>query len=217
MKNIWNGYYMRYDGKLVCVVGTLERVDTGEQLVLCKYNAPKQQHFYAIGKESFLSRIEIGGKEVPCYRRLSVSRALSEEEAQRMFEKSGAFPPAQAVKEKRSSLHTPSATYAAYAKDLCESYLRDLRLSRAEGADEEARAAAENVRFLDGCMQGPLREYGGYFRERFVEGKSVRKYADAHGINRGSVDYLQKKFFAALAKCLAERDAAEGVYRLVEL
>lgn len=42
----------------------------------------------------------------------------------------------------------------------------------------------------------------GYFREKFVEGYSIRKYAAAHGLNRGSVDYIQKKFFTALAEKL---------------
>lgn len=55
-------------------------------------------------------------------------------------------------------------------------------------------------------MAGELNGYKDYFRERFIEGKSIRKYAAEHGINRGSVDYIQKKFFAALAQYLKERD-----------
>ena len=35
-------------------------------------------------------------------------------------------------------------------------------------------------------------------------------FADAHQMNRGSVDHQQKKFFSALAKLLKERDEAEG-------
>ena len=42
----------------------------------------------------------------------------------------------------------------------------------------------------------------------------ISKYADAHQLNRGSVDYLQKKFFTALAQLLSERDEAEGRCRL---
>lgn len=56
--------------------------------------------------------------------------------------------------------------------------------------------------------------YRGYFQERFVEGLSMRKYAEAHHINRGSMDYLQKKFLFALARLLKERDEVERIYRL---
>ena len=63
-------------------------------------------------------------------------------------------------------------------------------------------------------MKTVLSEYRDYFRERFVEGLSIRKYAEAHGLNRGSVDYLQKKFFSALAGLLKEREEAEGKCRL---
>ena len=52
------------------------------------------------------------------------------------------------------------------------------------------------------------------FEERFVKGMSIRKYAQAHGLNRGSVDHLQRKFFAALAQALRERDEADGRSRL---
>ena len=38
--------------------------------------------------------------------------------------------------------------------------------------------------------------------------------AEAHQLNRGSVDYQQKKFFSALARLLKERDEAEGTCRL---
>ena len=47
-----------------------------------------------------------------------------------------------------------------------------------------------------------------------MEGLSIRKYAEAHQLNRGSVDYQQKKFFSALARLLKERDEAEGKCRL---
>ena len=72
----------------------------------------------------------------------------------------------------------------------------------------------EDLQFLDNAMKTVLSEYRDYFRERFVEGLSIRKYAEAHQLNRGSVDYLQKKFFSALAQLLKERDEAEGRCRL---
>ena len=72
MKNVWKGDYLRYDGLLVHVVDTLENIDTGELFVLCRYNAPKQQHHYLISKNSFLETTEINGRKVPKYRRFSV-------------------------------------------------------------------------------------------------------------------------------------------------
>ena len=206
MKNIWKGCYLRYDGQLVYVVDLIDNIDTGEQLVVCRYNAPKTQHYYVIGKKSFLETVEVSDKRIPKYRRFSPSRALSEEDAERAYQRCGEYPPEQTVKRKKASYHNPGSTYLSYAKDLCESYLHDVRVCR-EGAagqngGEEYERARENVQFLEQCLAGELNGYSEYFRERFVEGKSIRKYATEHGINRGTVDYKQKKFFTALAEKL---------------
>lgn len=45
-------------------------------------------------------------------------------------------------------------------------------------------------------------------------GPAIRKYAEAHQLSRGGMDYLQKKFFSALAQLLKERDEGEGRRRL---
>lgn len=45
---------------------------------------------------------------------------------------------------------------------------------------------------LDNALNTVLSTYQGYFRERFVEGLSICKYADAHQLDRGSVDYLKR-------------------------
>lgn len=63
-------------------------------------------------------------------------------------------------------------------------------------------------------MKTVLATYQNYFRERFVNGLSIRRYAEAHQLNRGSVDYLQKKLLTALARLLKERDEADGICRL---
>ena len=72
----------------------------------------------------------------------------------------------------------------------------------------------EELCFLDNALKTVLADYRDYFRKRFVDGLSIRKYAEAHRLNRGSVDYLQKKFLSALARLLKERDEAEGKCRL---
>ena len=72
----------------------------------------------------------------------------------------------------------------------------------------------ENLQFLGNALKTVLASYQDYFRERFVDGLSIRKYADVHQLNRGSVDYLQKKLLTALAQLLKERDEADGICRL---
>ena len=64
-------------------------------------------------------------------------------------------------------------------------------------------------RLLDNVLQTVLIKYKDYFGERFVGGLSIRKYADAHQLNLGSVGYLYKKFFSAFARPLKELDKAE--------
>ena len=109
-----------------------------------------------------------------------------------------------------------------YAKDLCKNYNFDR--SKYRLCVKEKRFAAttrsdfaklkEDLQFLDNALKTVLAEYKDYFQERFVDGLSIRKYAVAHQLNRGSVDHLQKKFFSALARLLKERDEAEGKCRL---
>ena len=72
----------------------------------------------------------------------------------------------------------------------------------------------EDLAFLNDCLKTVLKSYSAYFRERYIEGKSVRKYAEAHEMNRGSVDHLNRKFIAELAAALKARDDADGVCRL---
>ena len=57
-------------------------------------------------------------------------------------------------------------------------------------------------------------EYHQFMKERYLEGKSIRKYADEHGINRGSVVYLTQKMISAFADELRKRDESDGIRRL---
>ena len=95
-----------------------------------------------------------------------------------------------------------SRSYLAYAKDLCENYNFDR--SKYRLCVKEKRFAAitrsdfvklkEDLQFLDNALKTVLSEYQDYFQERFVEGLSIRKYAEVHQLNRGSVDYRQRSF-----------------------
>ena len=114
-------------------------------------------------------------------------------------------------------------TYTDYAKDLCTNYKIDLRRynlcvtqKRYIGVDgkQDFDILKEDLKFLNDCLKTVLKSYGTYFRERYVEGQSVRKYAEAHNMNRGSVDHLNRKFIAELAAALKARDDADGVCRL---
>lgn len=114
-------------------------------------------------------------------------------------------------------------TYYEYAKALCEGYrlgLRKYQLCVSEKkyigiSKKDFLALEQDLRFLNTCVKTALKDYAGYFDERFSQGLSIRKYAQAHSLNRGSVDHLQRKFFTALATVLKERDEAEGTSRLL--
>ena len=84
---------------------------------------------------------------------------------------------------------------------------------RRQGGLAASPAAADDTG-LDNALKTVLAEYRDDFQMRFVAGLSIRKYAAAHQINRGSADHLQKKFSAALARFLKERDEAEEKCRL---
>lgn len=80
---------------------------------------------------------------------------------------------------------------------------------------EDFTALSEDLKFLKECLNTVLKDYGEYFRERFIEKKSIRKYAETHNLNRGSVDHIQRKFFKALAECLENRDKADKKKRII--
>ena len=207
MENIWKGEYLRYDGRLVHVVGMIENMDTGDKYILCRINARKKQNYYIVTREAFREKVLVGDKTVPKYRRFSISKALSESEAEFAFEHNGEYPAETAVKIRRGTPRRGGDAYIVQAKEMCEKYLRDSRLLHDASEDSEDYVRAKkNVMFLRQCLENELKDYAGYFRERFVEGKSIRKYAEAHGIKRGAVDYTQTKFFTALAQCLKERE-----------
>ncbi len=101
-----------------------------------------------------------------------------------------------------------SATdYVSYAKDRCENFKMDrrkynlcIKQNRYIGVRSEKDFAMlkEDVKFLDDCLKTVLREHEPLFRARYIEGKSIRKYAEELGVNRGSVDYRSRKLLTDL-------------------
>ena len=226
-RKIRAGYYRRYDGKVVYVISTATDNDTREETVIwTTYPFADVPKYCTSTKKSFCAFVEADGERKAKYKRL-MNMKISAEAIERLDDEGFRGPVRKRHRRQLeeaydSREYQQSLTYLAYAKDLCENYNFDR--SKYRLCVKEKRFAAitrsdfaklkEDLQFLDNAMKTVLAEYKDYFQERFVEGLSIRKYAVAHQLNRGSVDYLQKKFFSALALLLKERDEAEGKCRL---
>ena len=228
-RRISAGYYRRYDGKVVYVISLATDADTGEESVIwTTYPFATVPRYYTSSKKSFCAFIEVNGERKAKYKRM-LNMKISGEAIERL-EEEGFRGPVRKRKNWQldeaydSRDYQQSLTYHAYAKDLCEQYNFDRNKYRL--CVKEKRLAAitksdfsklkEDLQFLDNALKTVLAAYQDYFRERFVDGLSIRRYAEAHQLNRGSVDYQQKKFFSALASLLKERDEAEGTCRLLK-
>ena len=221
-RKIRAGYYRRYDGKVVYVISLATDADTGEESVIwTTYPFATVPRYYTTSKKSFCAFIKVNGERKAKYKRM-LNMKISEEAIERL-EEEGFRGPVRKRKNWQldesydSRDYQQSLTYYAYAKDLCEHYNFDRNKYRL--CVKEKRLAAitksdfaklkEDLQFLDNAMKTVL-------AERFVDGLSIRRYAEAHQLNRGSVDYQQKKFFSAMASLLKERDEAEGTCRLLK-
>ena len=228
-RRICAGYYRRYDGKVVYVVSLATDTDTGEEAVIwTTYPFADLPRYWTSSKKSFCAFVEVNGDRRAKYK-LLLNMKISGEVIERLGEE-GFRGPVRKLQRPQpdeaydSREYQQSLTYYAYAKDLCEHYNFDRNKYRL--CVKEKRFAAitksdfaklkEDLQFLDDALKTVLVTYQGYFQERFVDGLSIRKYAEAHQLNRGSVDYQQKKFFSALASLLKERDEAEGTCRLLK-
>lgn len=225
-KRVYAGYYKRYDGTLIYVITVTKDIDTNENIVICHYARYTQNtEYFTISKRSFCEKVERDGKLVDKYVRQTQYRIddykidVLESEG---FSGPKRKTPKPTLDEYDMREYRRSEDYYAYAKDLCEHYLIDYRKYRLCTSNKKyvAITAAdfavmkEDLIFLQQCLKTVLKDYSGYFKERFVDGLSIRKYAQAHNLNRGSVDYIQKKLFTALAAELKARDEADGICRL---
>ena len=226
-RRICAGYYRRYDGKVVYVISTATDADTGEETVIwTSYPFADVPRYCTSSKKSFCAFVKVDGERKAKYKR-QINMKISAAAIERLEDEGFRGPVRkrhrrQLDEEYDSREYQQSLTYHAYAKELCENYTFDW--NKYHLCVKEKRYAAitrsdfaklkEDLQFLDNALKTILSEYRDYFRERFVDGLSIRKYAEAHGLNRGSVDYLQKKFFTALAQLLKERDEAEDKCRL---
>ena len=228
-RKIRAGYYRRYDGKVVYVISLATDADTGEESVIwTTYPFAAVPKYYTSSKKSFCIFVEVNGERKAKYKRL-LNMKISGEVIERLEEEGFRGPVRKRQRPQPdetydSRKYQQSLTYHAYAKDLCEHYNFDR--SKYRLCVKEKRFVAitksdfaklkEDLQFLENALKTVLAAYQDYFRERFMDGLSIRKYAEAHQLNRGSVDYQQKKFFSALASLLKERDEAEGTCRLLK-
>ncbi len=225
-RRIYAGYYRRYDGKLIYVVTVAKDSDTDADVVVWTPNVYSEKRtYYTMSKQSFCEPILADGVRQPKFKRQTQMRISAS--AVENFEADGFLRPTRKTdahtEDGYDNWHRPGAvSYHEYAKKLCEGY----RFSHAKYAlcvkekryigisKEDFRELKSDLLFLKNCLKTVLSSYSGYFEERFVKGLSIRKYAQAHGLNRGSVDHLQRKLFAALAQALKEWDEADGRNRL---
>ena len=226
-RRICAGYYRRYDGKVVYVISTATDADTGEETVIwTSYPFADVPRYCTSSKKSFCAFVKVDAERKAKYKR-QINMKISAAAIERLEDEGFRGPVRkrhrrQLDEEYDSREYQQSLTYHAYAKELCENYTFDW--NKYHLCVKEKRYAAitrsdfaklkEDLQFLDNALKTILSEYRDYFRERVVDGLSIRKYAEAHQLNRGSVDYLQKKFFSALARLLKERDEADGKCRL---
>lgn len=191
---IRSGPYRRYDGTQVEVLYVTSDIDTGAEIIVCR---DAQRKIYTITRQSFLARTAWEGLFVTKYQPLEQPLTQTH--------------------------HRPrqAADYYSYAKDLCEHFAEDLRQYKlcVEQKQlfmprEDYLAIKEDLGFLSNCLKTVLVPYGPLFKGRFVDGQSLRKYAEATGTNRGSVDYMQRKLYTVLAAELQARDESDGKSRL---
>ena len=94
--------------------------------------------------------------------------------------------------------------------DLC---VKEKRLIGLFSMDDFKKMRSD-IYFFEKILDSFLSEYKDFFDERFRPKKSIRKYAADHNINRGSANYMQKKFYTAFAEQLAIRDKTENTCRI---
>ena len=222
-RRIFAGYYKRYDGMPFYVVDVVRDLETKREVVICRHDDGKANGYFTLTMEAFCSKVDYNGKQIKKYFR-DTKREKAGELTCEMLENDGYRTPIRKEKkEDKIRYRRTATTYTDYAKDLCTYYAIDLRtyelcqktkkLVGVRNKDDYI-ALKEDLLFINSCLKTTLKEFCDYFKERFYEGKSLRKYAEEHGINRGSADYIQKKLIAALAENLEARDAADGKGRL---
>ena len=225
-RRIFAGYYKRYDGMSFYVIDVVKDLETGGDVVICKMDSYRNEEYFTLTREAFCQKVDYNGKKMKKYFRVNKRDKISELQLEEIAD--AGYPTTKRYTSKIDRTHYPrhQKTYEAYAKDICKWYKNDLMYYKMSVKEKRVLgfkdkkdflAVKEDLKFLDSCLRTTLKEYAVYFKGRFEEGKSIRKYAEEHSMNRGSVAYIQKKLIAALSKLLEERDRADDKSRLIKL
>lgn len=219
-RRVFAGFYRRYDGMQFYVVDVVRDLETKQEVVICKRDENNACGYFTLTMDEFCAKVEVDGKQIKKYFRDN-NREKASDSFCEMLENDGYPTPIRKREEKNNPRYRRNAnTYLDYAKDLCKHYNEDLRTyqmckqtKRLIGVDGKAdlRALKEDLVFLHDCLKTAMKEYAEYFKERFIDGVSIRKYSEKHNLNRGSAEYLNKKFLAALADNLQKRDQVDGI------
>ena len=224
-RRIFAGYYKRYDGMSFYVIDVVKDLETGGDVVICKKETYTRDEYFTLTREAFCQKVECNGKRMKKYFRVGTRDKISDSQLEKITE--AGYPAPKRYKPKMDRVHYPrrQKTYEAYAKDICKWYKNDLtyyqmsmKEKRVIGFEDKKDflKVKEDLKFMDLCLRTTLLEYAVYFKELFEEGKSIRKYAEEHNLNRGSVAYTQKKLIAVLSNLLEERDRTDGKSRLAK-
>lgn len=224
-KRVYAGYYKRYDGKLFYVVTMAKDGVTGEDMVIYMPYSIRETDYLTISKKQFCEPVMVDGKLRARYKRQTQMRieqdfidSLESDLLPTPKRKRVPRPDEEKYREYRTA-----SNYYDYAKDLCVNYLVDLRkykFSKTYYDDfialskKEMEIVYEDLKFIKTCFQTVLRDYAEFFNERFIKRLSIRKYAEAHNMNRGSVENIQRKMYKKLSALLYERDQADGKVRI---
>ena len=224
-KRVYAGYYKRYDGKLFYVVTMAKDGVTGEDMVIYMPYSIRETDYLTISKKQFCEPVMVDGKLRARYKRQTQMRieqdfidSLESDLLPTPKRKRVPRPDEEKYREYRTATN-----YYDYAKDLCVNYLVDLRKYKFSKnyyddfialSKKEMEIVYEDLKFIKTCFQTVLRDYAEFFNERFIKRLSIRKYSEAHNMNRGSVENIQRKMYKKLSALLYERDQADGKVRI---
>ena len=188
------------------------------------YDSSYSSDVFTCSKASFCDTVVFNNKKVQKYRRQTQFH-IRESFIDFLDEKMFRGPKRKKKKEdadNKERYYQSSKNYLDYAKDLCKNFKRDLRIyslcrksNRLVGvAKADFPLLREDILFLHSMLNSELKDYKEFFIDHFQKGISMRQYAANKNINRGSVEYQQKKLYAKLAELLEERDLSDGQKRI---
>jgi len=204
-QSLKRGKYESADGKKVFVLDVALNEATGEETVLF-YIDNGAQRLRVLSREMFENKYTVFKLRVP--RREAKSYLFTYDDFKSSVPKPREF--------------KPQPSYLDYAKYIIANYAADRRLldmgkrqKKLVGLRlQDAVMISADHDFLHDCLSNLLSEYKDFVKGCFFDGQSIREYAAAHNLNRGSVEYLRKKFFRDFAYLLERRDKTEDIVRI---